>query len=104
VHRARDLLAVFDTQEEVEGLRPDFQAIALLDTFAVIASAPGKDRDFVSRFFAPGGRHTGGSSDGFFPLHTRAVIGANAWARRRCMRCSSLAGEANSFARTRENG
>jgi PhzF family phenazine biosynthesis protein len=54
VHRARDLLAVFDTQQEVEGLRPDFQAIALLDTFAVIASAPGKDCDFVSRFFAPG--------------------------------------------------
>jgi predicted PhzF superfamily epimerase YddE/YHI9 len=48
------LLAVFDTQEEVEGLRPDFHAIALLDTFAVIASAPGKDCDFVSRFFAPG--------------------------------------------------
>ena len=54
VHRARDLLAVFDTQQEVEGLRPDFQAIALLDTFAVIASAPGQACDFVSRFFAPG--------------------------------------------------
>jgi PhzF family phenazine biosynthesis protein len=54
VYRARDLLAVFDTQQEVEGLRPDFQAISLLDTFAVIASAPGKDCDFVSRFFAPG--------------------------------------------------
>jgi predicted PhzF superfamily epimerase YddE/YHI9 len=26
----------------------------LLDTFAVIASAPGKQCDFVSRFFAPG--------------------------------------------------
>jgi PhzF family phenazine biosynthesis protein len=54
VHRARDLLVVFDTQQEVEGLRPDFQAITLLDTFAVIASAPGKECDFVSRFFAPG--------------------------------------------------
>ena len=54
VHRARDLLVVFDTQQEVEGLRPDFQAIASLDTFGVIASAPGKECDFVSRFFAPG--------------------------------------------------
>jgi PhzF family phenazine biosynthesis protein len=53
VHRARDLLAVFDTPQEIEGLRPDFRAIASLDTFAVIASAPGKDCDFVSRFFAP---------------------------------------------------
>ena len=53
VHRACDLLAVFDTQQEVEDLRPDFQAIALLDTFAVMASAPGQDCDFVSRFFAP---------------------------------------------------
>lgn len=54
VHRARDLLAVFETQQEVEDLRPDLQAIALLDTFAVIASAPGQACDFVSRFFAPG--------------------------------------------------
>src|SRR5881296_1481335 len=38
VYRARDLLAVFDTQQEVEALRPDFQAITLLDMFAVIAS------------------------------------------------------------------
>ena len=53
VHRACDLLAVFDTQQEVEDLRPDFQAMALLDTFAVMASAPGQDCDFVSRFFAP---------------------------------------------------
>jgi predicted PhzF superfamily epimerase YddE/YHI9 len=53
VYRARDLLAVFDSQQEVESLRLDFQTMALLDTFAVIASAPGKDCDFVSRFFAP---------------------------------------------------
>jgi predicted PhzF superfamily epimerase YddE/YHI9 len=53
VYRARDLLVVFDTQEEVESLRPDFHAIGLLDTFAVIASAPGQACDFVSRFFAP---------------------------------------------------
>jgi PhzF family phenazine biosynthesis protein len=53
VYRARDVLAVFDTQEEVESLRPDFHAIGLLDTFAVIVSAPGQACDFVSRFFAP---------------------------------------------------
>jgi PhzF family phenazine biosynthesis protein len=53
VYRARDLLAVFDTQQEVEALQPDFRAITLLETFAVIASAPGKECDFVSRFFSP---------------------------------------------------
>ena len=35
-------------------LAPDFAAVAALDRFAVIATAPGIDRvDFVSRFFAP---------------------------------------------------
>ena len=53
VLRARDLLVVFDTQQEIEDLRPDLQAVALLDTFAVIVSAPGQACDFVSRFFAP---------------------------------------------------
>ena len=51
--RSRDLLAVFDTQEQVEGLEPDLAAVAALDAFAVIVSAPGKRCDFVSRFFAP---------------------------------------------------
>ncbi len=51
--RSRDLLAVFDSQEQVERLEPDLAAIAALDAFAVIVSAPGKSCDFVSRFFAP---------------------------------------------------
>ncbi|MGE5525204.1 MAG: PhzF family phenazine biosynthesis protein [Rhodospirillaceae bacterium] len=51
---ARDLLAIFDTEQQVRDLRPNFHAFAALDAFAVIASAPGNDVDFVSRFFAPG--------------------------------------------------
>lgn len=54
LHRSRDLLAVFDCEEDVRNLRPDFAAVAKLETFAVIASAPGRTCDFVSRFFAPG--------------------------------------------------
>ena len=50
---ARDHLAVFGTQAEVEALAPDFAAIAALDAFAIIATAPGESCDFVSRFFAP---------------------------------------------------
>jgi len=51
--KARDLVAVYGTQEEILSLRPDFQALAQVDTFAVAVTAPGKESDFVSRFFAP---------------------------------------------------
>jgi PhzF family phenazine biosynthesis protein len=54
VLRARDIVAVFKTQEEVLQLRPDMGRVAALDAFAVCATAPGTDADFVSRFFAPG--------------------------------------------------
>jgi PhzF family phenazine biosynthesis protein len=51
---ARDYLAVFERAEDVAALRPDFAAVAALDRFAVIVTAPGTDGiDFVSRFFAP---------------------------------------------------
>jgi len=51
---ARDYLAVYDSAEEVAALSPDFAAIAALDRFAVIVTAPGEGGiDFVSRFFAP---------------------------------------------------
>jgi PhzF family phenazine biosynthesis protein len=58
LHRARDVVALFGSAEEVHALRPDMGAVAALpDTFAVIATAPGTgsdaDVDFVSRFFAP---------------------------------------------------
>jgi PhzF family phenazine biosynthesis protein len=50
---ARDLLAIFPRQADVEGLRPRFAKVRALDVFAVIATAPGDRSDFVSRFFAP---------------------------------------------------
>jgi len=51
---ARDYLAVFERAEDVAALQPDFPAVAALDRFAVIVTAPGTDGiDFVSRFFAP---------------------------------------------------
>jgi PhzF family phenazine biosynthesis protein len=53
VLRARDLMAVFETQQEVEALRPDFAALLRIDSIGVIVTAPGKEVDFVSRFFAP---------------------------------------------------
>jgi PhzF family phenazine biosynthesis protein len=53
VFQARDTLCVFGRETDVLALRPDFAAIARLDTFGVIATAPGTDCDFVSRFFVP---------------------------------------------------
>jgi len=50
----RDCLAVFDSEEEVMRLAPDFVKLkAIENVFAVCATAPGGDCDFVSRFFAP---------------------------------------------------
>lgn len=54
VWAARDYLAVFETEDEVRTLAPDFGRLAQVDRFAVIATAPGTRVDFVSRFFAPG--------------------------------------------------
>ena len=48
-----DYLAVFDSPEIVAALEPDFSRLARLDRRGVIATAPGKDCDFVSRCFYP---------------------------------------------------
>ncbi len=53
VLQSRDLMAVFETESIVAQMDPDIAAIARLDTFAVIVTAPGEEVDFVSRFFAP---------------------------------------------------
>jgi predicted PhzF superfamily epimerase YddE/YHI9 len=51
---ARDYLAVYEDPDDLAALTPDFAAIASLDRFAVIVTAPGHGEiDFVSRFFAP---------------------------------------------------
>ena len=54
VLKARDYLAVFASAAEVRALKPDFAALRTLDCLGIIATAPGDDCDFVSRFFAPG--------------------------------------------------
>jgi predicted PhzF superfamily epimerase YddE/YHI9 len=50
---ARDGVAVFANAAQVSRLRPDLARLAALDVMGVIATAPGSDCDFVSRFFAP---------------------------------------------------
>jgi predicted PhzF superfamily epimerase YddE/YHI9 len=53
VLKSRDFLAVFASEAEVRDLKPDFAALRSLDALGIIATAPGDDCDFVSRFFAP---------------------------------------------------
>lgn len=48
-----DLLAVFTNVSEIQALKPDFATIAQWNYRGIIATAPGKTVDFVSRFFAP---------------------------------------------------
>jgi PhzF family phenazine biosynthesis protein len=49
----RDHMAVYETEEDVASLHPDMEALRRVEHFAVIATAPGRQVDFVSRFFAP---------------------------------------------------
>ena len=49
----RDLLVLYETEDEILALQPDLIRVEALDAFAVIATAKGNDVDFVSRFFAP---------------------------------------------------
>lgn len=49
-----DLMAVFASQAEIEALAPNMAKVAALPLRGLIATAPGEDCDFVSRFFAPG--------------------------------------------------
>ncbi|MDD5507818.1 MAG: PhzF family phenazine biosynthesis protein [Bacteroidales bacterium] len=53
LYATRDYLAVFDTQEEILAIKPNFGLFNKLDKLGVCVTAPGREADFVSRFFAP---------------------------------------------------
>lgn len=50
---ARDYVAVYDSEEEVRALAPDFAQLSRLDRRGVLATARGHEADFVSRCFFP---------------------------------------------------
>jgi len=54
VLRSRDFFLVYESENDIRDISPDFFALSKMDTVGVIVTAPGKDVDFVSRFFAPG--------------------------------------------------
>lgn len=51
VSKFRDLLVELKTEEDVKNIQPDFAKIKKTG-FKIIVTAPGKEVDFVSRFFA----------------------------------------------------
>lgn len=52
-YRTGDCFCVFETEEQIRSLVPDMGKLAAVDCRGVIVTAPGRDCDFVSRFFAP---------------------------------------------------
>lgn len=57
LHKSRDLLALFNREEEILSINPKFEVLLevllRLDLLGLIVTAPGNHSDFVSRFFAP---------------------------------------------------
>jgi predicted PhzF superfamily epimerase YddE/YHI9 len=45
--------AIYESEEEIRGIRPDFRWLEKLHPAGVAITAPGDDSDFVSRYFAP---------------------------------------------------
>lgn len=48
-----DYLLLFDSEETIQKLNPNFHLLKQTDARGIIVTAKGKDVDFVSRFFAP---------------------------------------------------
>ena len=48
-----DYLVVFDNEDKIANINPDFNKLRMLDLRGVIITAPGLDYDFVSRAFFP---------------------------------------------------
>ncbi|MEO1023210.1 MAG: PhzF family phenazine biosynthesis protein [Bacteroidota bacterium] len=53
VYKTDDYLVVLETEEQVANLTPDFRMLMEVDARGIIVTAPGREVDFVSRFFAP---------------------------------------------------
>lgn len=51
--RSRDYFLVYETEQDILDIKPNFSRLAEIPTHAVIVTAKGERSDFVSRFFAP---------------------------------------------------
>lgn len=53
VLRSRDYFLVYDNEQDIVDMQPNHFLLSKIDAAGIIITAPGKDVDFVSRFFAP---------------------------------------------------
>jgi PhzF family phenazine biosynthesis protein len=93
-------MAVFDAEEDVAALKPDFRILGGLGDRGLIVTAPGRDVDFVSRYFAPAWGidedHATGSSHCELAPYWAARLGKNRLEARQLsrrggrLRCSLL--------------
>ena len=49
----RDLIAVFNNQDEILSLNPDLEKLKQIDYPSIVVTSKGDNSDFVSRNFAP---------------------------------------------------
>lgn len=48
-----DYMLIYQDQSQIEKIQPDFRKLKETNARGIIVTAPGKETDFVSRFFAP---------------------------------------------------
>jgi PhzF family phenazine biosynthesis protein len=48
-----DYMLIYQDQSQIESIQPDFRKLKQTNARGIIVTAPGKESDFVSRFFAP---------------------------------------------------
>ena len=53
VLKSRDYFAVFQNEQDILSIQPDFNILDRIDCLGIIITAAGQTSDFVSRFFAP---------------------------------------------------
>jgi len=49
----RPVMCIFDSEDDIRAMAPDMAALVHTPGTSVLVTAPGKDCDFVSRYFAP---------------------------------------------------
>lgn len=53
VLKSRDYFLVYESEEDILNIVPDYTYLNKLNSIGIIVTAPGNDVDFVSRFFVP---------------------------------------------------
>ena len=53
IFKSRDYFLVYENEQEILDINPNFSKLLEIDTLGVIVTAKGETADFVSRFFAP---------------------------------------------------